>query len=281
MKQIPTPRVFAAAAALVVSLLCATAPCHPPKTVELAYDPGERALRVNVAHGVKDPGKHYIKSILVVLNGKQVAQQQYGRQRSEAGHQATFRLGKAGAGDKIEVTAVCAVSGSKSAALVIPAGKPTAAKQAGAARELLTVGTPAPEFKVKDHTGKVVELKQFRGKKNVVLVFYPGDDTPGCTKQLCAIRDDFALFQKADIVAFGVNPQSAVSHKRFVEKFRFPFPLLVDAEEKIVSVYGCKGKLYTTRTVYGIDKQGKIAFAQRGMPKDREILKAFPPTPGS
>ena len=124
--------------------------------------------------------------------------------------------------------------------------------------QIRTVGKTAPDFKLKDHTGKAVELSKFRGEKNVILVFYPRDETPGYTKQLCTIRDDFAQFKAADAVVFGINPQGAEPHSQFVEKFQFPFPLLIDGDKEVVAAYGCKGMLMTQRTVYGIDKEGKM-----------------------
>jgi len=141
--------------------------------------------------------------------------------------------------------------------------------------EMLSVGQIAPAFSATDQAGNPVSLSQFRGKKNVVLVFYPGDDTPGCTKQLCAVRDDFIQFQQKDVAVFGVNPQNAESHERFVQKYDFPFPLLVDQDKDMIMKYGAKGKAWTQRTVYGIDKQGVIVFAERGMPSTETILAVF------
>ena len=140
---------------------------------------------------------------------------------------------------------------------------------------MLCVGEKAPGFSLMDQSRNVVALDAFRGNKNVVLVFYPRDNTPGCTKQLCTIRDGFGLFTDQDTVVFGINPQDSASHERFADRHRFPFRLLVDRDKKIVSAYGCKGTLATKRTVYGIDKEGIIVFARRGMPPSEEILKAF------
>ena len=127
---------------------------------------------------------------------------------------------------------------------------------------MLAVGAPAPAFTLQDEKGQTVRLEDFRGKKNVVLVFYPRDESPVCTKQLCAIRDDYSSFEKTDAAVFGINPQDAQSHKSFVEKQHFPFPLLVDRGAKVEAAYGAKG-LMTNRTVYGIDKSGKILAAFR------------------
>ena len=107
----------------------------------------------------------------------------------------------------------------------------------------LRVGDEAPSFSLEDHNGHPVTLSAFRGKKNVVLVFYPRDNTPGCTKQLCAIRDQFDLFADSETVVFGINPQGSGSHSEFIDKHSFPFPLLVDHEKTVVSAYGCRGTL--------------------------------------
>ena len=141
--------------------------------------------------------------------------------------------------------------------------------------QMLTVGEKAPAFSLLDESGNAVTLEEHRGKRNVVLIFYPGDKTPGCTRQLCAVRDQFELFTNSDTAVFGVNPQGVESHQKFAKKHDFPFPLLVDCDKGVASAYGCKGVLVTKRTVYGIDKEGVIVFARRGMPSNEEILEAF------
>ncbi|MCP5112621.1 MAG: redoxin domain-containing protein, partial [bacterium] len=107
-----------------------------------------------------------------------------------------------------------------------------------------------------------------------VLVFYPGDDTPVCKKQLCEMRDKWALFEEKGVVVFGVNPQSEESHKKFRERYDFPFPLLVDSAKRVAAAYKAKG-LIVRRTVYLIDKAGIIRYAKRGKPAVEEILKAL------
>jgi len=134
----------------------------------------------------------------------------------------------------------------------------------------LPVGTQAPDFSLPDDAGRTVSLASLRGR-TVVLVFYPGDDTPGCTKQLCEFRDDWGEAQARGAEVFGVNPQSAKSHTKFRQKFRFPFPLLVDAGQKVASLYHANG-LLVKRTVYRIGPDGTIQFAQRGMPSAKEVL---------
>ncbi len=140
---------------------------------------------------------------------------------------------------------------------------------------LLKMGDKAPDFSLPDQDHKVTTLAEFRGSKNVVLVFYPRDNTPGCTKQLCNMRDEFNLFTHKDTVVLGINPQDAASHQKFANRHGFPFRLLVDRDKKVVSAYRCKGMLATKRTVYGIDKEGTIVFASRGMPDSEEILRTF------
>ena len=135
----------------------------------------------------------------------------------------------------------------------------------------LPPGTPAPEFSLADDHGDKVTLSALRGK-NVVLVFYPGDNTPGCTKQLCEFRDDWEEAKKRGVVVFGVNPQDTASHVRFRDKYHFPFPLLVDRGQQVARLYQANG-LFVKRTVYLIGPEGVIHFSRRGMPKPAEVLK--------
>ena len=143
----------------------------------------------------------------------------------------------------------------------------------------LAPGMKAPAVRLKNENGKVISLTDFKGKKNVVLVFYPGDMTSGCTMQLCAIRDDWKKFQGTDTVVFGVNHANAASHTAFSKKYRFPFPILVDTGKKVSARYGALRKYFKAiiirRSVVGIGKDGKIFYLRRGMPKDTDILKAI------
>lgn len=147
------------------------------------------------------------------------------------------------------------------------------------ANQTPNVGDAAPPFTLKDERGRMVSLSDFKGKKNVILVFYPGDMTPGCTLQLCAIRDDWQKFERADTVVFGVNHGDAESHAAFSKTYGFPFPLLVDEDKKVSAKYDTLKTFFRAkiirRTVVGIDTNGKIAFFKRGMPKNADILKAF------
>lgn len=134
----------------------------------------------------------------------------------------------------------------------------------------LKAGTPAPDFSLPDDSGRMVTLSALRGKR-VVLVFYPADDTPGCTRQLCQFRDDWKQARAAAVEVFGVNPGSARSHGKFREKFKFPFPLLVDESQKVAQRYHANG-LIVKRTVYLIGADGIILFSRRGMPPPGEVL---------
>jgi peroxiredoxin Q/BCP len=136
----------------------------------------------------------------------------------------------------------------------------------------LTEGSIAPDFTLPDDSGNEIRLSALRGK-NVVLVFYPGDDTPGCTKQLCQLRDSWESARARGVEVFGVNPQSARSHTGFRSKYELPFPLLVDEGRKVASLYNANG-IIVKRTVYLIGPDGVIRFARRGMPLPGEVLAA-------
>ena len=106
-----------------------------------------------------------------------------------------------------------------------------------------------------------------------MLVFYPGDETAVCRKQLCEIRDRSELLAANGVKAFGINPQSAESHRKFGERHRFGFPLLVDRNQEVARLYRARW-LMTIRTVYLIDPEGVIRFARRGKPSPEEVLEA-------
>ncbi|MBD2181453.1 peroxiredoxin [Planktothrix sp. FACHB-1355] len=121
----------------------------------------------------------------------------------------------------------------------------------------LSVGTDAPAFTAKDTKGNTVSLSDFAGK-TVVLYFYPKDDTPGCTKQACSFRDNYADYQGKDIVVLGVSKDDEASHQQFTQKFNLPFPLLADTDGAIIKAYDVDGGGYAKRVTYVIDGSGKI-----------------------
>lgn len=136
-------------------------------------------------------------------------------------------------------------------------------------------GNPAPAFTLKDSKGNKVSLAQFKGQP-VLLIFYPGDDTPGCTAQLCAIRDDHKAFQKLNVAIFGINHADAESHNNFIQKYGFQFPILIDEDREVSKKYGAIKNMFgresIKRSVVIIDKNGVIAWNKRGMPTDQEIF---------
>ena len=128
------------------------------------------------------------------------------------------------------------------------------------------VGEQAPDFELLDQKGKLHSLSAYAGGW-VLLYFYPKDDTPGCTKEACMIRDYFPDFKKLKVNVLGVSVDSVRSHGKFAEKYQLPFTLLADEKKEVVRKYGVWGKKKfmgreyegTLRTSFLIDPQGKIA----------------------
>lgn len=128
------------------------------------------------------------------------------------------------------------------------------------------VGRKAPAFTLPASTGGKIKLSDYAGKSNVVLYFYPKDNTPGCTTEACDFRDNIARLQAADTVVLGVSCDSLKSHEKFVEKFSLPFPLLSDEDHAIAEKYGVwvekknYGKTYMglQRSTFLIGKDGKV-----------------------
>jgi len=150
---------------------------------------------------------------------------------------------------------------------------------------MLEEGKKAPQFTLKDQSGKSVSLKDFLGKK-IVLYFYPKDDTPGCTKEACNFRDDFKEIKKENAVILGVSADSEVRHKKFAEKYKLPFTLLSDENKKVLEKYGVwqeksmYGRKYMgiVRSTFIIDEKGKL---KKIFPKvkvtnhNKEVLEAL------
>ena len=131
---------------------------------------------------------------------------------------------------------------------------------------LLAVGDKAPAFKSTDQDGEPVSLSDYKGQK-LVVYFYPKDDTPGCTKEACSIRDGWSQFRRKKVAVLGVSVDDAKSHRKFVDKFSLPFRLAADTDKAIVKAYGVWGEksmygrkyMGTHRVTYLIDEKGKIA----------------------
>lgn len=122
------------------------------------------------------------------------------------------------------------------------------------------VGDVAPDFTLKSQDGSEVSLSDFRGKKNVVVYFYPKDDTPGCTKEACAFRDSHQVFQDAGAEVIGISDDSPQSHKQFAAKYNLPFTLLSDTGSKVRKLYEVPATLWILpgRVTYVIDKEGVV-----------------------
>ncbi|MEX1098766.1 MAG: thioredoxin-dependent thiol peroxidase [Planctomycetales bacterium] len=129
------------------------------------------------------------------------------------------------------------------------------------------VGDRAPAFDLPAFPEGRIKLSQYKGKRNVVLYFYPRDDTPGCTKEACGFRDDLAGFEAADTVVLGISADPVASHEKFAAKFELPFPLLADEEHAVAEKYGVwveknmygRKSMGVQRATFLIDKAGKIA----------------------
>ncbi len=148
-------------------------------------------------------------------------------------------------------------------------------------KKTLGPGAKAPEFELEDARGMRVRLSEALAVGPVTLVFYPGDRTPGCTLQLCSLRDEWAAFSKLGIAVFGINHADAASHRAFAAAHRFPFPLLVDGQKRVSKQYGATRPILKRdlirRTVVGISPDGVIRYYRHGFPKAAEILKVLKP----
>jgi len=130
----------------------------------------------------------------------------------------------------------------------------------------LKEGSRAPAFKLPDQSGTEHSLKDYAGKW-LLIYFYPRDNTPGCTVEACALRDNAGDFKKSKIAILGVSTDSITSHEKFAKKFQLPFPLLADTEKKMVEAYGAWGKkkfmgreyMGIYRMSFLINPEGKIA----------------------
>jgi len=134
----------------------------------------------------------------------------------------------------------------------------------------LQTGMKAPGFVATDQNGNQIKLADYLGKSNVVLYFYPKDDTPGCTTEACSLRDGYQAILAGGAVVLGVSADSVGSHSAFAKKYDLPFSILADPEGKVISDYGVKSMLMlgrASRVTFIIDKTGTIRFiVQKGAP---------------
>ncbi len=137
---------------------------------------------------------------------------------------------------------------------------------------MIEEGKPAPDFELQSDTGETVRLSDFRGEQ-VVLYFYPKDDTPGCTTEACEFRDAYDVYRERGIEILGVSPDDVTSHEKFKSKYQLPFTLLADPDHKTAEAYGVwgertfAGKTYlgVNRSTFLIDEDGNVARAMLGI----------------
>jgi peroxiredoxin Q/BCP len=141
----------------------------------------------------------------------------------------------------------------------------------------LAVGDKAPDFTAKIQSGEEVTLsKILAGGQKVLLVFYPGDDTPGCTKQLCGIRDVYKEYTDQRVKVLGINHGNAISHQKFISKYNYQFGIVVDEKKEIINQYGATKLFFKNKTVkrgvFLINTDGKIEYIFWGQQDNEKIL---------
>ena len=144
---------------------------------------------------------------------------------------------------------------------------------------MIEEGKPAPDFELESDGGETIRLSDLRGKP-VVLYFYPKDDTPGCTRQACGIRDAYGEFEQAGALVLGVSADTQASHEKFKSKYSLPFTLLADPEHRLGEPYGVaqEGKNSYERSTFVIDADGNVARIMRRVNPDShadEVLAAL------
>lgn len=147
----------------------------------------------------------------------------------------------------------------------------------------IEVGSTVPSFSLLDQYGKMFNIDNFIGKKNLVIYFYPKDDTPGCTKEACSFRDQFADFEDVDALVIGISSDSVESHLNFAKKHRLNYTLLSDVEKKARNLFKVPTDLLGLlpgRVTYVIDKEGKVVYmfksqtqAEKHVEEALQILK--------
>lgn len=146
----------------------------------------------------------------------------------------------------------------------------------------LNIGNKAPPVRLKNQDEHIISLDDFKGN-NIVLYFYPKDDTSGCTAEACSFRDNFPMFGKLDAVVLGVSPDSVKSHKKFVGKYNLPYNLLSDEKKEVINKYDVWkeknkfGRKYmgVVRTTFIINKEGKISHIFPQVKVDGHEIEVF------
>ena len=140
---------------------------------------------------------------------------------------------------------------------------------------MLQIGNPAPDFELKNAQGEIFRLSELKGKKNIVLYFYPKDDTRGCTAEACSFRDQYEIFKEQGAEVVGVSSDDETSHQKFMAKYSLPFVLLSDPGGKVRKLYEVPKTLglIPGRSTYVIDKEGIIRYAFNSQMKPLEHVQ--------
>jgi peroxiredoxin Q/BCP len=145
--------------------------------------------------------------------------------------------------------------------------------------DALKKGDKLPDFKIKDQDGNMFHVAEYVGKKNLVIYFYPKDDTPGCTKEACKFRDEFEAFTDLNAMVIGISADSPESHTEFIEKYNLPFTLLSDENNEVRELFGVKGKFMNIipgRVSYIVGKEGIVQYVFDSMGNaEQHIVEAI------
>jgi peroxiredoxin Q/BCP len=133
----------------------------------------------------------------------------------------------------------------------------------GASVKKVEVGDRVPEFSLPDQHGRMFSVSSVLGKKNIVIYFYPKDDSPGCTKEACSFRDQYEVFKEINAEIIGISSDDVDSHKKFTEKYRLPYTLLSDGNNEVRKLFGVPSNLLGLipgRVTYVVNKQGMVVY---------------------
>jgi peroxiredoxin Q/BCP len=161
---------------------------------------------------------------------------------------------------------ICSANGNRHHLAALCAGLAVMCALVGARAAELRVGMPAPDFSLTDQNGETHSVADYRGRW-LVVYFYPRDDTPGCTKEACAFRDDIRALRQMQVALLGISLDSIESHRKFAQKHGLPFPLLADTDGAVAASYGALWSLgplrFARRHSFIIDPQGRVAHIYR------------------
>jgi peroxiredoxin Q/BCP len=140
----------------------------------------------------------------------------------------------------------------------------------------LAVGTPAPDFRLPATGSQTVSLSDYRGQQHLIVVFYVGDNTPDCNRQLSSLQEEMAELEACHAAVIGINTGELADHERYVQQLGLSFPLLHDPGAQVAALYGARQDDGTVRrTVYLIDKQGLVRYGKPGMHWNEEFFTAL------